>query len=65
MSGAISPLPNTPLWRGAELKEAQRKLYLYFYLYASSSIVRMIKSRRIRWAGHAARMREMRNAYKM
>jgi hypothetical protein len=25
----------------------------------------MIKSRRIRWTGNAARMREMRNAYKI
>jgi hypothetical protein len=27
------------------------------------SIIRMIKSRRIRWAVHVARMREKRNAY--
>jgi hypothetical protein len=25
----------------------------------------MIKSRRMRWAGHAARMREKRNAYRI
>jgi hypothetical protein len=31
-------------------------------LYSSSSIVRVIKSRRIRWAGHVARMREGRGA---
>jgi hypothetical protein len=30
----------------------------------SPNIVRMIKSRRMRWAGHIARMREMINAYK-
>jgi hypothetical protein len=29
MSGAIPPLPNTPRWRGAQLKEAQGQLYLY------------------------------------
>jgi hypothetical protein len=30
MSGAIPPLPNTPSWRGAQLKkEAQGQLYLY------------------------------------
>jgi hypothetical protein len=29
MNGAIPPLPNTPLWRGAQLKEAQGQLYLY------------------------------------
>jgi hypothetical protein len=25
--------PNTPSWRGAQLKEAQGQLYLYLYLY--------------------------------
>jgi hypothetical protein len=31
-------------------------------LYSSPNIIRMIKSRRIRWAGHEARMGERRNA---
>jgi hypothetical protein len=31
-------------------------------LYASPNIVRVIKSRRMRWERHAARMGEMRNA---
>jgi hypothetical protein len=31
-------------------------------LYSSPSIIRMIKSRRVRWAGHVARMGEKRNA---
>jgi hypothetical protein len=34
-------------------------------LYSSASIIRMIKSRRIRWAGHVARMGEKRNAYRI
>jgi hypothetical protein len=34
-------------------------------LYSSQSIVRMIKSRRMRWAGHEARMGEKRNAYRL
>jgi hypothetical protein len=34
-------------------------------LYSSPSITRMIKSRRIRWAGHGARMGERRNAYRI
>jgi hypothetical protein len=34
-------------------------------LYSSPSIIRIIKSRRIRWAGHVTRMREKRNAYKI
>jgi hypothetical protein len=31
-------------------------------LYTSPSIIRIIKSRRMRWAGHVARMGEKRNA---
>jgi hypothetical protein len=31
-------------------------------LYSSPIIIRVIKSRRMRWAGHAARMWERRNA---
>jgi hypothetical protein len=33
--------------------------------YSSPSIVRMIKSRRMRWAGPLARMGEKRNAYRI
>jgi hypothetical protein len=33
-------------------------------LYSSPSIIRIIKSRRMRWAGHVARMRANRNAYR-
>jgi hypothetical protein len=34
-------------------------------LYPSPSIIRIIKSRRKRWAGHVARMEEKRNAYRL
>jgi hypothetical protein len=34
-------------------------------LYSSPSIIRMIKSRRMRLAGHVARMEEKRNAYRI
>jgi hypothetical protein len=34
-------------------------------LYSSPSIIRIIKSRRMRWAGHIARMREKRNAHRL
>jgi hypothetical protein len=34
-------------------------------LYSSPSIIRMIRSRRMRWAGHVARMGEKRNAYRL
>jgi hypothetical protein len=34
-------------------------------LYSSPSIITIIKSRRMRWAGHVARMGEKRNAYRL
>jgi hypothetical protein len=34
-------------------------------LYSSQSIIRIIKARRMRWAGHVARMGEKRNAYRL
>jgi hypothetical protein len=34
-------------------------------LYSSPSIIRIIKSRRMRWADHVARMGEKRNAYRL
>jgi hypothetical protein len=34
-------------------------------LYSSPSIIRIIKSRRMRWAGHVARLGENRNAYRI
>ena len=34
-------------------------------MYRSRNIVRVIKSRRLRWAGHVARMEEGRSAFKI
>jgi hypothetical protein len=34
-------------------------------LYLSPSIIRIIKSRRMRWTGHVARMVEKRNVYRL
>jgi hypothetical protein len=34
-------------------------------LYSSPSIIRIIKSRRMMWAGHVARMGEKRNVYRL
>jgi hypothetical protein len=34
-------------------------------LYSSQSIIRIIKSRTMRWAGHVTRMGEKRNAYRL
>jgi hypothetical protein len=45
-------------WRKLRNKELHN-------LYSSPSIIRMIKSRRMRWAGHVARMGEKRNAYQI
>jgi hypothetical protein len=41
-----------------EVMESWRKLHNegLHSLYSSSSIIRMIKSRRMRWSGHVARM---------
>jgi hypothetical protein len=35
------------------------------HLYSSPSIIRIMKARRMRWAGHVARMGEKRNAYRL
>jgi hypothetical protein len=44
-----------------------RKLYNdeLHNLYSSPNIIRMMKSRRMRWAEHVARMGEKRNAYRI
>jgi hypothetical protein len=34
-------------------------------LYSSPSIIRMLKSRRMSWPGHVARMGEKRNVYRI
>jgi hypothetical protein len=34
-------------------------------LYSSPSIIRIIKTRRMRWTGHVARMGEKRNVYRL
>jgi hypothetical protein len=44
-----------------------RKLHKeeFHNLYSSLSIIRIMKSRRMRWAGHVARMGEKRNVYRL
>jgi hypothetical protein len=34
-------------------------------LYSSHNVARVIKTRRLRWAGHTAHIREMKNAYRI
>ncbi|KAJ4444208.1 hypothetical protein ANN_05999 [Periplaneta americana] len=50
-----------------EVTEEWRKLHNaeLHALYPSPDIIRNIKSRRLRWAGHVARMGESRNAYRV
>jgi hypothetical protein len=50
-----------------EVTEGWRKLHNeeLHNLYSSPSIIRIIKSRRMRWARHVARMGERRNAYRI
>jgi hypothetical protein len=51
--------------KGDEVTGGWRKLHNeeLHGLYSSTSIVRVIKARRMRWAGHVARMGEVRDAY--
>jgi hypothetical protein len=48
----------TGSWRKLDNEE-------FHNLYSSPNIIRMIKSRRMRWAGHVARTGEKRNAYRI
>jgi hypothetical protein len=48
----------TGVWRKLHNEELHN-------LYSSPSIIRMIKSRRMRWAGHVAQMGARRNAYRI
>jgi hypothetical protein len=49
-----------------EVRGDRRKLHNeeFHNLYSSPNIFRIIKSRRIRWAGHVTRMGDNRNAYR-
>jgi hypothetical protein len=53
--------------RRDEVKGEWRKLHNEELrdLYSSPSIIRIIKSRRMRWVGHVARMGEKKNAYRL
>jgi hypothetical protein len=53
--------------KGEEVTGEWRKLHKeeLTYLYCSPNIVRVIKSRRMRWAGHVKRMGERRGVYRI
>jgi hypothetical protein len=50
-----------------EVRENRRELHCVklHNLYSSPDIIRQIKSRRMRWAGHVARMGEERKVYRV
>jgi hypothetical protein len=48
--------------KSEEVAEGQRRLH---NLYVSPSVIRMIKSRWMRWVEHVACMEDVRNAYKI
>jgi hypothetical protein len=50
-----------------EVRKKLRRLHNeeLYDLYSSPNIIRVIKSRRLRWAGHVARMRDRRGAYRV
>jgi hypothetical protein len=53
--------------RGDEVTGGLRKLHNeeLHNVYSSPSTIRMVKLRKMRWAGHVARMGEQRNAYRI
>jgi hypothetical protein len=55
------------IYRGQDSTGEWRKLHNdeLHNLYSSPNKIRTIKSRRMRWAGHVARMGEKRNAYRI
>jgi hypothetical protein len=57
------PNPLRTLLAKARCKEVKKCVNLLRELYSSSSIIRIIKSKRMIWAGHIARMGEKKNAY--
>jgi hypothetical protein len=50
-----------------EVREEWRRLHNkeLYALYSSPNIIRVIKSRRLRWVGHVARIVERRGEYKV
>ena len=51
--------------RGMRIGSGEGSTMRNFIVCTVRLIVRMIKSRRLRWAGHVARMEESRSAFKM
>jgi hypothetical protein len=60
LRGIFGPKWDEVTGRWGELHNAELR-----DLYSSPSQIRAIKSRRMRWLGHVARMGEKRNAYRL
>ena len=54
-------------FKNYEITGEWRKLHNVelYALYSSPNIIRNLKSRRLRWAGHVARTEQSRNAYRV
>jgi hypothetical protein len=54
-------------WKRVEVVGDWKKLHNeeLHNLYSSPSVTRMIKTERMRWAGHVAQMEEKRNTYRL
>jgi hypothetical protein len=56
------------MWvKGDEVSGHWRRLHneMLYYLHSSRNIIRVTKSKRLRWEGHLARMGERRSAYRV
>jgi hypothetical protein len=60
LRGIFGPKRDEVTWEWRKLHEEE-----FYDLYCSPSIVRLLKSRRIRWVGHVARVRERRGVYRV
>jgi hypothetical protein len=68
MDGWVGPragLNETVKRKFLTLQVGENCIMRSFVICSSPSIIRIIKSRRMRWAGHVARMGEKRNAYRL
>jgi hypothetical protein len=64
LSAHLSKITEVKVYRTISLLSGLHNEQLHNF-YSSPSIIRMIKSRRMRWAGHVARMGAKRNAYRI
>jgi hypothetical protein len=58
LGGIFGPKREEVTWEWRRLHNKE-----FYALYSSPNIIRVMKSRRVRWAGHVARMGERRGAY--